>query len=69
MKIFKTNDIEVYYENDLDGGGTSFGQEYIKIIRYLYNKLIYNIKGINYNKNIYNSNGALTGTNNNNYIS
>ena len=37
MKIFKTNDIEVYYENGLDGGGTSFGQDYIKIIKKRYN--------------------------------
>jgi tRNA1(Val) A37 N6-methylase TrmN6 len=38
MEIFKTNDIEVFYEDHMDGGGASFGQEYIQVIKNRYNK-------------------------------
>jgi methylase of polypeptide subunit release factors len=38
MKLFKTNDIEIFYEEHMDGGGTIFGQDYIRIINGRYNK-------------------------------
>ena len=33
---FKTNGITVYYDNNMDGGGTSFGLQYVPVIKQLY---------------------------------
>lgn len=33
--IFKAGKIKVYYHIDHDGGGTSFGQDFIKLFSYL----------------------------------
>jgi methylase of polypeptide subunit release factors len=39
---FKTNDIVVYYNQKLDGGGTSFGQQYTPVIQQIYNNKKFN---------------------------
>jgi 16S rRNA G966 N2-methylase RsmD len=35
-EVFPTNGIDVYYHTDLDGGGTSFGRYYHRVIEQLY---------------------------------
>jgi|688.fasta_scaffold530278_1 hypothetical protein len=39
---FQTGDITVYYGHGLDGGGTSFGQDYPRAIKYLYSDRQFN---------------------------
>ncbi|MBB5253314.1 methyltransferase [Sulfurisphaera ohwakuensis] len=38
MKVFKVKGIKIFYDEKLDGGGTSFGQLYVPIIRRLIGK-------------------------------
>ncbi|BDR91657.1 methyltransferase [Vulcanisaeta souniana] len=35
MRAFRINEVKVFYDEELDGGGTSFGQLYVPIIRRL----------------------------------
>lgn len=38
MKVFKVKGIKIFYDEKLDGGGTSFGQLYVPIVRKLVGK-------------------------------
>ncbi|WP_232616474.1 hypothetical protein [Sulfurisphaera tokodaii] len=39
MKVFSVRGIKIFYDEKLDGGGTSFGQLYVLIIKRLIGKL------------------------------
>jgi tRNA1(Val) A37 N6-methylase TrmN6 len=40
--IFKINDFSLFYKNHHDGGGTSFGQDFVQLLRSKYNSKKFN---------------------------
>lgn len=41
-KTFKINDVTVYYDDELDGGGTNFGHDFTPVIKLLYPNKTFN---------------------------